>query len=160
VTLRREDRAVSTAITHAMAVGITTLLITGLLVGSSQMIEDRRQLVTERGLEDIGSSLTSEIVRMDQFNTTNTNVSITSTNPEHIAGSGYDVEILDRSSGSPPPYSYVMYLNSSAGSLTVEVPVRFQTDTEVCAGHADGGTVVIEYDGDPATTDCLRISNP
>jgi len=157
MTLSTDDRAISTAVTSALTVAITGLLITGLLIGSNQLITDQRDVVIERGLEDVGGAVTSEILRLDSFNTTQAEVALESDHPEQIAGYGYDIEILDRSSSPSPPYRYTLYLNSSAPTENTEVPVRFRTTTEVCPSVADSGTVELRYSTD---TNCITIGNP
>jgi len=88
-----DDRAVSTAVSHAITIGITSIMLTGLMIGASQMVDDQRQYVVERGLEDVSSAVVSDLMRIDQFNTTNAPMSFTADHPERIGGSHYSIDV-------------------------------------------------------------------
>lgn len=137
-----DDRAVSTAVSHALSLGITAIMLTGLMLGASQMIDGQREYVVERGLEDVSSAVVSDMMRMDEFNTTGTSVSFSSDYPDRIGGRPYDVDVHASSTGT------TVYLNSSASVEHASVPVRFGNETDVCESSVDGGQLAVAYDPD------------
>ncbi|MCU4799005.1 hypothetical protein OB920_01265 [Halobacteria archaeon HArc-gm2] len=143
-----DDRAVSTAVSHAITIGITSIMLTGLMIGASQMVDDQRQYVVERGLEDVSSAVVSDLMRMDQFNTTNAPVSFTAEHPERIGGSHYSIDV------HPEPSETIVFVNSSASVRHDSVPVRFTAESDVCESTVDGGKVEVAYDTD---RDCIVL---
>lgn len=47
-TLPADDRAVSSAVTHALALGITAILMSGLLIAAGTMLDDQRENSADR----------------------------------------------------------------------------------------------------------------
>jgi len=93
--LLSDSRGVSPAVTQALTIGITSLLVTGLLIGGSQMVDSQRERVTEEALENVGDGIARDLVRLDAFNTEslNSTVSFRATYPERIADQSYNVEV-------------------------------------------------------------------
>lgn len=145
-----DDRAVSTAVSHAMTLGITAIMLTGLMVGSSQMVTDQREYVVEQGLEDVSSAVVSDLMRMDQFNTTGTSVAFETNHPDRIGGRPYTIDVHSDSAGT------TVFLNSSASVAHDSVPVRFANQTAVCESSVDGGAVEVAYD---PGADCIELRN-
>lgn len=143
-----DDRAVSTAVSHAITIGITSIMLTGLMIGASQMVDDQRQYVVERGLEDVSNAVVSDLLRMDQFNTTNAPVSFSADHPDRIGGSHYSIDVRPASSET------TVFVNSSASVRHDSVPVRFTAESDVCESSVDGGQVEVAYDAD---RDCIVL---
>jgi|AntDeeMinimDraft_4_1070355.scaffolds.fasta_scaffold00150_34 hypothetical protein len=143
-----DDRAVSTAVSHAITIGITSIMLTGLMIGASQMVDDQRQYVVERGLEDVSSAVVSDLMRIDQFNTTNAPMSFTADHPERIGGSHYSIDV------HPEPSETTVYVNTSASVRHDSVPARFANESDVCESTVDGGQVQVAYD---AAADCIVL---
>lgn len=145
-----DDRAVSTAVSHAITIGITSIMLTGLMVGAGQMVDDQREYVVERGLEDVSSAVVSDLMRMDQFNTTGTSISFSTAHPERIGEYPYTINVKTSSSVT------TVYLNSSAPVPHDSVLARYENDTSVCESTVDGGRVTVTYDPD---ADCIELRN-
>lgn len=142
-----DTRAVSPAVTQALTIGISTILITGLLVSGGQYIEERQENTVRTGLQDIGSGVTSDLVRLDQFptGTLENELSFTSEYPDRLAGQGYRIEVVD---GSP----VTITVSSTVESLSTTV--RFESDTDVCDSTVGGGTVTVAYN---QGSNCLEV---
>ena len=150
-----DTRAVSPAVTQALTIGISTILISGLLLGGGQYIEERQENTVRTGLQDIGSGVTSDLVRLDQFPTgsLDDDISFTSEYPSRLGDQGYRIEV---ESGSP----VTIHVNSTAESISTTI--RFESQSEVCDSTVDGGTIAVAYDqdGGPASNGCLEVREP
>jgi hypothetical protein len=136
-----DTRAVSPAVTQALTIGISTILISGLLLSGGQYIENRQEDTVRTGLQDIGSGVSSDLVRLDQFQTSGLDEDLlfTSAYPSELGGQGYRIEVVD---GSP----VTITVSSTAEDLSTTV--RFESDTDVCDSTIGGGTIVVAYDHD------------
>jgi hypothetical protein len=143
-----DDRGVSVAVSHAVTLGIATILITGLLLGGNQLLEDQKQRVAESGLENVGAAVMSEIDRFDAYNTSavDGNLSVRTNQPERLAGATYDVRLFADADGAQ--------LRLRASEVDRVVRIRFENQTSVCESTVTGGDMRVGYD---ATRDCLYI---
>lgn len=150
-TLSGDTRAVSPAVTQALTIGITTLLVTGLLLSGGAFLESEQENIARQGLIDIGAGISSDIVRLDQFEPASGSQSIafTSTYPDRVAGEGYRVHLTPGTSES------TIYINSTTSDLSTQV--RFRNTTAVCERRVTGGTIAVAYDG---TEQCLVVYTP
>ncbi|GCF14780.1 hypothetical protein Harman_27150 [Haloarcula mannanilytica] len=144
-----DRRGVSPAVTQALTIGITSLLVTGLLIGGSQMVDSQRERVTEEALENVGDGIARDLIRLDAFNTEslNSSVSFRATYPERIADQSYNVEV------SPDTSRTRLYVNASG--LNRYAVVRFENETNVCSSVVSSGPLAVSYN---ATADCLEVS--
>lgn len=142
-------RGVSPAVTQALTIGITSLLVTGLLIGGSQMVDSQRERVTEEALENVGDGIARDLIRLDAFDTEslNSTVSFRATYPERIADQSYNVEVAPDSSRTR------VYVNASG--LNRYAVVRFENETNVCSSVVSSGPLAVSYN---ATVDCLEVS--
>lgn len=145
---RRDDRGVSPAVTQALTIGITSLLVTGLLIGGSQMVESQRERVTEEALENVADGVARDLLRLDAFATANLNssVSFRATYPERVADQTYNVEVTADGSRTR------VYVNATG--MDRFAVVRFHNGTAVCRSFASSGPMIVRYN---ATTDCMEV---
>jgi len=148
--MKGDTRAVSPAVTQALTIGITTLLVTGLLLSGGAFLEAEQENIARQGLVDIGAGISSDLVRLDQFDAASgsQNISFTSSYPERVAGEGYRIHL------SPGASESTIYVNSTTSELSTQI--RFRNTTPVCERRATGGTMVIAYDG---VNECLEVRN-
>lgn len=144
-----DDRGVSPAVTQALTIGITSLLVTGLLIGGSQMVDSQRDRVTEEALENVGDGIARDLVRLDAFDTAslNSTVSFRATYPERVADGSYNVEV------APDSTRTRIYVNAS--ELDRYAVVQFRNETSVCRSVASSGSLSVTYN---ATADCLEVT--
>ncbi|MDS0259179.1 hypothetical protein NDI56_07215 [Haloarcula sp. S1CR25-12] len=143
-----DTRAVSPAVTQALTIGISTILITGLLLGGSSYIDTKRDNTVRQGLIDVGSGVASDLVRLDQFDTDGVSqeISFSSAYPDRVGGEGYRIHL------DPSADRTTIYINSTASDRRTQV--RFKNTTAVCESRVTGGPIQVVYD---ATEPCLEV---
>ena len=146
--MRGDTRAVSPAVTQALTIGVSTILITGLLLGGSSFIDTKRDNTVRQGLQDVGSGLASDLVRLDQFDTADvsSNISFVSEYPDRVAGEGYRIHLVEDTDRA------TIHLNSTASDRRTQV--RFRNDQPVCESTVSGGQITVVYD---VTRGCLEV---
>lgn len=139
-----DDRAVSVAITHALAIGITTVLLSGLFVASDTLLESQENRVGQDQLDEIGGDVATHLHSFDRLNKTGTGVNAT-----------VEPTYADRIVNS---YSYQIRLENESGTTRVVVePNRLgrdsvyelELDTKVEPSQARGGTIQINLCSPP-----------
>lgn len=145
----RDERAVSVAVTHVLTVGISTLLISGLLLGTAGMLDTQKERAGQQELAAIGDRHASEIVTaVDRGQRYESNVTIRSKQPDHAIGGSYTVNLTDSSecrvrSG----YDGCITVTSAEGGHSVEVPLSLPGDiTHIDSNTVQGGRVVVVYE--------------
>jgi hypothetical protein len=157
----RDDRAVSTTLGYVLALAISSLLVSGLLVAGGSFVDDERQRVTTDELEVLGGQLAEGYHDADRLASTSgaTNASVRVTLTDRAAGSGYTVTVVERSSPSDEPYHYDLVFESNAADASATVTIR--TAHEVAETSVSGGPVVVrtvDTDGD-GDVDRLRLES-
>jgi hypothetical protein len=134
-----DDRAVSTTAGYVLTLGITAILVSGLLVAGGGVVEDRREVTTRDSLDVVGQRLASGLMTADRLATTSdtTTVSVSIDLPERIAGTEYTVSV--------DPATSRLVLDSSATGVSVSV--AFTASTPVADTSVQGGDVSVVLDG-------------
>lgn len=122
-----DERAVSVAITHALTVAITTVLVSGLLVASGGLLESQEQNVGEDQLNEIGGDALTYIHSFDRMNQKGTNVETSATPdyPARVVGS-YQYELELRDDGSHG----TLVVRSSRLGRSAEFTIQTETAIE------------------------------
>lgn len=151
----RRDRAVSMSLNYTMTLAIATILVTGLLIASTNFVENQREDVIRDELAVIGQQVASDLARADRLvtaadsNGSNLTVSVNQTFPERVAGSTYHMSI-DSSDN----------LVLTAAGLDVRVTVGLVVQTELeTNSSAYGGPVRIVYVSTGADSGTLEVQN-
>ncbi|WP_254862463.1 DUF7266 family protein [Halovivax gelatinilyticus] len=148
----RDDRAVSIAITHVLTVGITAVLISGLLIGAGSMLDTQREQSAEATLETIGERLAGEISGMDRMASENSESATIRTDHQRFAsGSQYTVELRD-SGCDIDEYPLVetsecLVLTSHGEDVNVAVPIADHVDVRENSSVTGGPIQVVWDDG-------------
>lgn len=135
------DRAVSTALNYVLSLAIATILITGLIIGGGDFVEDRQEQVIRSELQVIGQQVAADVDRADRLLTAGdgtTEVSVSQSLPRELAGSSYHIELDPGSPGQ-------VVLRSSSPEVTVGI--RVETQSTLQSSVASGGTVVVTNAG-------------
>lgn len=138
-----DDRAVSTTVGYVLALGIVTLLLTGMLFAGTDFVAGQREQTVRNELRVLGQQVADDLAAADRLvraSDGGTAVTVTSALPEEVTGSAYTVDI---DPGAGPPTALV--LESSDPEVTVEVRVRVATG--VVASRVSGGEIEIVYTG-------------
>lgn len=139
----RRDRGVSTALGYVLTLGITALLISGLLIGVTGVVDDRRTQTDRATMEIVGQRIAANLMSADRLAETDPEQLVVAVDlPNRLSQSGYTVEV-----------------NGSAEQLTLRVDggrasatVSFVTTTTVRDGTVRGGDLRIVL-----TTDELEV---
>lgn len=151
--IRTDRRAVSTTVSYAMTLGITTLLITGLLIAGGTFLETNKEETTRTELTVISQQLAGLLSSADGLAGSTEDGSFTMHRdlPDTVAGSTYVVNITNETATGAARFSYELRLTSESGgtdtvSVTTQRPV---TPVAVSGGGIEvsynhtGGTLVI-----------------
>lgn len=141
------DRAVSTVLGYTLTLGISSLLIIGLLVATGGFAADHRQETIRDELRVLGQQLASDLSAVDRLVRAgdDANASIRRQLPGRVTGLDYRIEI--DSAGT-------VILTTSDPDVTVEIPVVTRTSLE--DSTISGGSLVIAYD---SANDRLEVRN-
>jgi len=142
--LRDDRRGASIALTHVLTMGITAILVSGLLVGMSGMVDDQRERAIRNSLETIGERLATETSYLEEMSPRSSGVTLRVEHPRSVAGRTYAVGLLTdsaRCNGAPP----CLRLHTDSPAVTVVVPVPL--NVPVTDATVPGGDLRIVYDG-------------
>lgn len=136
--LHDDRRGASIAVTHALTVGITALLITGLLIGASDMVESQQRTAIRLQLTDIGGSLASEIRALDRLNETGSSVNTTlrTEYPDRVAGVPYQVSINAGPGTSGRPHELHLLTDNPAVLVTFSIENETNIDNDVVSSDS------------------------
>jgi hypothetical protein len=117
-TISTDDRGASVAINHVLALGITAILISGLLLSAATLLRDQRANNAEPELRTIGNRIAGQITEGERLvDGPNDTVTFYVDQPARIAGSPYDVNLKDGACENP----YRQPTGGSKTPLCVEV---------------------------------------
>jgi len=125
--IRNDTRAVSIAITHALTLSITAVLITGLLIGAGGLLDSQESRAARDSLSEIGSDTVSHINSLDDLNATGeqVNVSVTPEYPDRVVGEAYTINITNDKAAHPfEGTEYALVVRSDALSAPIWYPLQ------------------------------------
>jgi PKD repeat protein len=155
-TLARDDRAVSVAVSYVLALGITAILISGLLVASTDYLEDERQRATIQELDGLGNRLAAAFTDADRLSRSGGATSLTVERPSRIAGSDYTVEIRRGPICATPSEADCLHLQTATDNVSITIPLanRSQVALSRGDGHWEVSSPATGTEGDsPLGTD-------
>lgn len=145
------DRAVSTALSYALILGIVTLLLVGLTVGFAPLVESQQADATHATLEVLGNDVAGDIASADRLAVTagsHGTVVLRTRLPDRVGGSPYEIEI-DEVNETTDEQLYEVALTSLDHETSATVRVRTRTEIDVGATDAlDGGPLEVSFDGE------------
>ncbi|WP_254823723.1 DUF7266 family protein [Haloglomus halophilum] len=152
-----DDRAVSTTVGYTLSLGISALLISGLLIAGGGFLQDQRVTSTRSELTVIGHQIAADIASADRLvGTDASNIRVQRNLPDRVTGSAYTVEVV--TSGETH-----LLLTSAEPEVTVRVDVQTQfISNGLEATSVDGGDIQVAFEeNDPAddTDNTLVVSN-
>ena len=158
------DRAVSTALGYVLSLGITAILISGLLLAGGNFVEGERTRVTQTELDVVGQRLASQLTSADRAAMTvdaDGTLVIEARLPDRIAGTPYGIEITEEATPDGAQNTYTLTLRTRTPDVTTSVSVH--TTTPLLNATVDGGTLRIRYvdsddDGDTGK-DSLEVTD-
>lgn len=93
----RDRRGVASVVNHVLAIGITTILITGLLVAGGTYLESQQEYAATTGLNTVGNELAETITQLQRLSAGSGNATIRTDLPERVSGASYSVQIVNGS---------------------------------------------------------------
>lgn len=147
--MNRDTRAVSIAITHGLTIGITAVLLSGLLVGTGNLLQAQEERVAQEQFDEIGGDLVGQINSLDRLNETgeDVTVSVQPSYPERVAGHGWSLELAD-GEHSPFDTEYVLNISSYHHDRVVQYPLNTTTGIETGGAANSHSPVVSLCDGE------------
>ena len=148
----RTDRAVSITVNYVIVLGITAVLITGLLVGAGGYVQEQRENVVREELSVLAEQVAAGITDADRLARAHERSVVTGSRtvrvgvdlPSRVAGESYRIEVRNVSIPGEHPTRYELTLRSS--STRVSVTLSTSTLVSVQNGSVDGGLVVVRFD--------------
>ncbi|MFC7057935.1 DUF7266 family protein [Halovenus salina] len=127
-----DQRAVSIAITHALTLAITTVLVSGLLIGAGSVLEGQEKRVAESQFDEIGSDLTAQINTLDRLNETGSSVNVTvePEYPEGVGGRSWNFKLVPGNQSNVYDTPSVIQIESPHYEQTAEYPLGNETRIE------------------------------
>lgn len=149
--LRDDTRGASIALTHSLTLGITALLIAGLLVGAGGLLDRQQERAASQGLQNVAESVANELQSVDRLaaGSRGGEIAAVAAIPERIAGRNYDVALVHRTDNRS-----VLFVNMSTPDVVA--PVAFRNDSRICERELTSGSLRVVYDPD---ADCLTIES-
>ena len=149
----------SVTVNYVLALAITALLVSGLIVAGGDYLQGQRESVTRHQLGVCAEQLADGIGDADRLATAGEEVRVEVDLPRTAAGSAYRIRVANVSSSSDRPYEYALSLTSPRVSATVELTVR--TNVRLAERTIEGGTVVVSLrDADGDTSELVVGSEP
>lgn len=130
----RRDRGVSTALGYVLTLGITALLISGLLIAVTGVVDDRRTQTDRATMEVVGQRIAANLMSADRLAETDPEELVVVVDlPARLTQRGYTVEV-DGSAGQ-----IALRVDGGQASATVS----FANSTAVQDGTVRGGDLQI-----------------
>ena len=141
----RDECGAATTLGYALSLGITSLLVTGLLFTGGTFVEDQRERAVRSELRVVGQQVADGIGSADRLATTTVGggwVALDRDLPDDIVGSGYRLS-LDRLGADDTRPVYELTLESFDPAVTERT--RVFSDAAVYAPRdVDGGRVAVQ----------------
>ncbi|MGQ4554661.1 DUF7266 family protein [Halobellus sp. GM3] len=143
----RSDRAVSITVSYVIALGITAVLISGLLVGAGGYVESQRDSVVREELSVVGEQLAAGIDdadRLSRSTATSRSVRVGVDLPRRVAGESYRIDVAEVSDPPDQPGRYELTLRPTRSDVSVTLTVS--TIVPLREGSTGGGWTVVRLD--------------
>lgn len=134
---RSRSRGVTPTLTYVLAIGISTLLISGLLIGTTGFVEDERRSVVREELEIVGDRLAAEAVALDDLD--GANATKRTEVPAQVADTPYYVDVV-----SCPAGNACLELTSADPETAATVTAPVNNESAIRVDRAGPRTVRIE----------------
>jgi hypothetical protein len=151
-TASRDDRAVSITVNYVIVLGITAVLISGLLIGAGGYVQDQRTNVVREELTVIAEQLAAGIDdadRLSRAEARSRSVRVGVSLPARVAGESYRIAVDNVSTPGQKPMAYELRLRSTGSD--VSVTLRLSTLVALDERSVNGGWVVVRLDASEST---------
>ncbi|PSQ41844.1 hypothetical protein BRD17_10145 [Halobacteriales archaeon SW_7_68_16] len=137
-----DRRGISISVTNVLATALTTLLITGLLIGAGGLLRDEKGDAARNELDVTGERIATEIVNVDRLAREDAveSVEMRPPHPERVVGSTYLVTLT-----TDCPFEACLVMESADPDVTETV--SFHNETPITESTVQGGPLRIVYNG-------------
>lgn len=134
-----DRRGVSTPVSYTLTLSIALVLVSGLLIGGTTMVDQQREQTMESQLSTVGEQIAGTFETADRLVTSSedppANLSLVRSTPNNFLGSSYAIRIYD----DPR-----IEIDSASEDVTIDVGL--DVETAVADGdQVPGGKVAIRY---------------
>lgn len=151
-TASRDDRAVSITVNYVIVLGISAVLVSGLLIGAGGYVQDQRTNVVREELTVVAEQLAAGIDdadRLSRAEARSRSVRVGVNLPARVAGESYRIAVDNVSAPGQEPMEYELRLRSA--SSDVSVTLRLSTLVALDERSVNGGWVVVQFDANDST---------
>lgn len=158
------DRAVSITVNYVIVLGITAVLISGLLVGAGGYVQEQRESVVREELSVVAEQVAAGIDDADRLARADggyvldgsRSVRVGVDLPDRVAGESYRIEVTELSKPPNQPVRHELTLRSSSTRVSVTITISTLVDLQeksVGPGRMTvrldtGGPTLVLDDGD------------
>jgi hypothetical protein len=138
--MTEDERAVSITLNYVLAIAISAVLVTGLLIAGGNFVGDQQESVVRNELSVVGQRLAADLERVDRMVAAGDDVDAARINrslPTAAVGERYDIEL----DASPEPE-----LVLTADGADVSVSVTISNRTPLADSSVGSGSVAVVYD--------------
>jgi hypothetical protein len=145
-----DDRAVSIAITHVLAIGITTLLVSTLLIGASGVLDEQKERAARGELDTIGNRVATQMTTAARIADDGSETQFLVRQPTRVSGGTYTLSNESASAcdaASVPPTAdpdSCLVLETTNLNVEVTVPVHLPGDATVNVEVIGSGEILVE----------------
>ncbi|MEF8784920.1 MAG: LamG-like jellyroll fold domain-containing protein [Haloarculaceae archaeon] len=144
-----DERALNTALAHALTLSITVILIVGLVTATTGFFETEREQVAQEELRTIGNRIASDVVQATSLADRGGVTNVTTEHPERVAGDTYAATIL---TGSECEAAVDTCLRLETTELEVSVVIPVANETGFQLAERNAGTFTVTTMGSSPTT--------
>lgn len=128
-------RGASTTLSYVLTLSITAILISGLLIATGGVLEDRRESVTRDELQVVGQQISAKLMAADRLAATDpAELVVRGDFPNRIAGSAYTIAV---NASGPQPHLRLVATDVDA-SVTVSLTNRTAlAETRIVGGDLE-----------------------
>ena len=147
--MRDDERAASTALGYVLTLGISAVLITGLIVGGGSYLEDERARVTTEELQVHGERLAGAVGDADRLASAAASggrAGVRIRLPDRVAGSRYAVTVVDRGVTAGGRNRSALVLRADDAGVSVRIPIVTEVDL-AAVGPLSGGELHVGWEG-------------
>ncbi|MFC7068312.1 DUF7266 family protein [Halobaculum lipolyticum] len=145
----REERAQSTALGYVLALGISAILITGLITAGGTYVESQRDRVVGDELRLHGERLAAAVADADRLAAAagaGGDVAVRIDLPDRVAGGGYVVAVEQDGTTPDGRYRSLLLFRATNDDTSLAVPVATRAEVATL-DPVPGGTLVVRLDG-------------
>jgi len=144
-----DTRGMSTPLSHVLSVGITTILLVGLVSGAAGFLDSQSERTARQEMDTIANRLASELDQADTLGRQGDNVTLNTTHKQTIAGSTYTAQLAD-ASGDCTATSTSVCLKVAATEYEYKATINVTNETALSLREAESGEFVIRSTGGSA----------